>query len=1082
VARGHAEAAAVKSATADKVKAESWWDWAIDTWQGFVQWFAANLVDIWERVNGIVAGLFDQAIQLATRVVNGAVGFVKEAISAYYDLWISLADKLLGNIFPELAVAFRAAIEGLKAAVFEALDAVAAGYLQALRVVADALVAGLDAGVQAYKTGVAAYLALWEAIQQGQWEEIGRTVLIAILTAAGIDPEEFFTTFSKFDEVVDDVIADPGVVGRNAVKALGLGFQQFGTHFIGNFTAAFVEWITGAAAIMLPKVFSLAGIFDVVCHILNLTKPYLHQKAVQHLGQGAVTAIEELTEAAWTFVSGGWAGLWNLVKDKLTTLVDDVVVAISTWLVEKAILVVGRWIVGLAATMGISVIFEALVALWQFVMWLKDQFQRFWMIVKSTVDSVHEFVKGKIQPAADKIEGTLQDLIVPAIDLVAKLLNISNIAKKVEHIIEAVRGLIDNAVDSVINWLKKKLKSAVRKAKAKATEVAGRLVNWWNAKSEFKDKSGESHVLFYKGTRGSAGLYVASHEPTLMTTFLKKKKAKKVTDSNLENATKQYNDIQALEKQLKEPSISDSKRQTLADELQGKLSVFGRGPLASLFKSTIEEFPPPILPVMVAGAKAKGFTADYLCTHPDSKEKKVGPGTKHEGTVPKSDPPGYGNLRNANEKGTGGTWNVNRTSGEHSTLTVGGQRDWYLRLHLLTERLGGKGLDSNLTPALKSINDRFTRVELAADQTAKETPIWYSFQIDYHNSGDKPTNWNPEYVGSDYPSRLLMRWGTYEENAEGVVRRNTEDGKIDESGLRLPGFEETSANEAEAAKAAGTADQYANFVEDVARALLKLGSDSGEAPAKVRELAQEAHKFRKAIRESPEAEADLRALAEQQAKMAMEQTAQFVKEVGEAIERKGLSLSEVATQLMESFTERNRELRKRLGEMDSVLLPTLDEMSETTQILHTALRGKVEDSTVLQDFSTYRSRNRFAIASEARRELRSALSQYSQERTLQERLNAVFAAVKPEADAAGQLEAPVGSVNELLRQIDGDIAAWESQIADHEQVIRTYKAALDLYREHYDEEFSPQSPKLEAVRQAAEKQRQKKAAKIAPVN
>ena len=128
------------------------------------------------------------------------------------------------------------------------------------------------------------------------------------------------------------------------------------------------------------------------------------------------------------------------MKDKLTTLVDDVVVATGTWLVEKAILVVGRWIAGLAATMGVSVIFEALIALWQFVMWLKDQFHRFWMIVKSTVDSVHDFVKGKIEPAANKIEGTLQDLIVPAIDLVAKLLNISNIAKKVEHIIEAVRG------------------------------------------------------------------------------------------------------------------------------------------------------------------------------------------------------------------------------------------------------------------------------------------------------------------------------------------------------------------------------------------------------------------------------------------------------------------------------------------------------------------------------------------------------------------------------------------------------------------------------------------------------------------
>ena len=188
VEEGHAKADAVKGATADKANAESWWDWTIDTWQVFVQWFAANLVAIWEDVNQIVAGLFDRAIQLATEVVNGAVAFVKRAISAYYDLWLSLADRLLGNVFPELAAALRTAIEELKTRVFEALDAVAAGYLRALRVVADALVAGLDAGVQAYRIGVAAYLALWETIQQGQWDQVGRTVLTAILTAAGIDP------------------------------------------------------------------------------------------------------------------------------------------------------------------------------------------------------------------------------------------------------------------------------------------------------------------------------------------------------------------------------------------------------------------------------------------------------------------------------------------------------------------------------------------------------------------------------------------------------------------------------------------------------------------------------------------------------------------------------------------------------------------------------------------------------------------------------------------------------------------------------------------------------------------------------
>jgi hypothetical protein len=824
VEKGHARTDAVKGATADRANAESWWDWTIDAWQGFVQWFAANLVAIWEDVNQIVAGLFDRAIQLATEVVHGAVAFVKQAISAYYDLWLSLADKLLGNVFPELAAALRTAIEELKARVFEALDAVATGYLQALRVVADALVAGLDAGVQAYKMGVAAYLALWEAIQHGQWDQAGRTVLTAILTAAGIDPEEFFATFSKFDEVVDDVIADPGLVGRNAVAALGLGFTKFGTNFIGNFTAAFVEWITGAAAIVLPKTFSLAGIFYVVCQILNLTKSYLHQKAVQHLGQGSVTAIEELTDAAWTLVAGGWEGLWNLVKDKLTTLVDDVVVATGTWLVEKAILVVGRWIAGLAATMGISVIFEALIALWQFVMWLKDQFHRFWMIVKSTIDSVHEFVKGNIEPAATKIEGTLQDLIVPAIDLVAKLLNISNIAKKVEHIIEAVRGVIDRAVDGVIERLKKTLKSGARKVKAKAGEVAGKLLNWWDARSDFKDASGEAHRLFYKGEGRTARLYVASSNPSQIVPFLTDRQSKlreipKPTNYD-ESDVERARDCYVKEVQPKENPSSEADVRALEKAL-AKLGVFFR----KLFHPGMaKDFPPPKLPVMADNVQARGFTAHYIV-----------------------DAPGYAYPV---QMGTISGKHAGQLRGHQAledTGLVGTAETQYMKMHLLPHKLGGDAVDSNLTPAMQKTNKKFSSdLERYAKEAAVEgpederEPIWYRFGIDYYPPGlaANPTKWKhkeqgkpaPRFLSDAYASALHAEWGRYTSRAESstkITRATTPSEPIPqgpkytyEKKVPLPGYDtEGSPQAIVAGVAVGQVSQHYALLDNLLKAL-----------------------------------------------------------------------------------------------------------------------------------------------------------------------------------------------------------------------------------------------------------------------
>lgn len=846
VEEGKAEADAVKRGTIDKVEGSSWWDWAIDTWQALVQTVAAAVVAIGQRIVKEVAGIFDKTIAFATQVVNGAVAFIKNALSAYYDFWIGLVDRLLGDIFPGFAAAFRQAVESLKAKVFEALDTVAATYLQTLRVVADTLVAGLNAGLEAYKAGVAAYVALWEAIQNGQWAEVGKTVLTPILRAAGIDPEEFFATFWKIDEVIDDVIANPGLVGQNAVAALGLGFKQFGTNFIGNFTVAFVEWITGTARIRLPETFGIAGIFQVVCDVLNLTKDYLRKKAVQHLGEGAVTAVEELTELAWATVSGGWAGLWDLVKGKLTTLVDDVVVATGTWLVEKAILVAGRWIAGLAATMGLSVILEALIALWQFVMWLKDQFQRFWMIVKSTVDSVHDFVKGKIGDAANKVEGTLQDLIVPAIDLVAKLLNISNIAKRVEQIIEAVRGVIDRAIDGVILSLKRKLKAGVKTVKQKATALGGKLLNWWNAKSDFKDQSDELHTLFYKVDGNEVKLYVASSNPSLIVPFLKNRlamfdkdpKPKNYTKSEVVTALDYYrNTVKKREDRLEEADIGKQREkqdrpvrqnESLVNSLEEALTVLGDH-LRKLFDPMVaEDFPPPRLPVMADNVQAKSLSADYIVagTTANGYKYKVEPGTEaseHGGRLA-----GWGEIV------TAGFTKVSR----YKQL---GRKRAYVKMHLLPHRLGGDAVDSNLTPAPGEVNLAFSSsveqpaIKASTEGVAKNRrPIWYTFDISYYPGGmPKPNSWRNEskkeiadFHSDAYPYTIKAEWGFYENAGESpnfIKKRQVPQKTTGEVRVPLPGYEDAGSRVQQAASGvADTARAYVDFLKEVAALLPQL--------------------------------------------------------------------------------------------------------------------------------------------------------------------------------------------------------------------------------------------------------------------
>jgi len=432
---------------------DAWWDWALDAWQEAVQAVADAVSAIWEQVAALVSQILDAAVALATSMIEALVSFVADALSAYYDLYRALIRNLLGDIFPGLADLLCELIDAIQGAALSALEAIGQALIGALESLAELVVAAMDGLLQAFQAGVALYLATIEAIQQGQWADLGEVLLRALLTAAGIDPDEFLGMFGDIGEIIDEVVANPGAIAENAAAALGLGFAQFGGSFLDHFIGGAVEWMTGAADIELPDSLDIAGIFDVACQVLLLTYEHLREKAIEHVGEGAVAAVEELYEAIMAFVEGGWAGLWEHVKGELTTLVDDVVVAIGSWLVEKAILVAGRWVAGLAATMGLSSILEALKAAWQLMMWCIDQFAAIYEIVRSTVVSVHEFVFGNIQLAADRIESTLADFVAPAIDLVAKLLNISNIADKLEEVIEATGEMIDRAIDKVLETL-----------------------------------------------------------------------------------------------------------------------------------------------------------------------------------------------------------------------------------------------------------------------------------------------------------------------------------------------------------------------------------------------------------------------------------------------------------------------------------------------------------------------------------------------------------------------------------------------------------------------------------------------------
>ncbi len=457
VADGERQAAAKEAEAKAASEEESWWDRAVSAVQDALNALIDDIMDMWASIREAVSAVLDAAVAFAQELIDAALAFVKDLLNAYYDVIRLLVQELLGDIFPKLAAALVAFIEEARALFLAAFDAIAEALKAAVQALADLLLAALDALIAAMQAVAELYKTLITAILTGDWATLAEMALRAICAVAGIDYDEFIATFGKITEIWDTVLADPMVLIRNGIEALGQGFQQFGENFLKHFLAGGLEWITGAEDIELPDAFSIAALFDVAAQILHLDRAYLLEKVEQHFGEGAATVVEKVMEGLDALLEGGWAGLWEYVKGELGSLVDDILIALGSWLMEKAVLVVGRWIVGLASTFGVSLLFEAVVAAWQFAMWVIDEFASIYGVVKAWVDSIYDFVNGKIDAAANLIEASLADLIPVAIDLCAKLLNLGNTAKKVRSVVEGTREAIDNGIDSAIEAIQGKL-------------------------------------------------------------------------------------------------------------------------------------------------------------------------------------------------------------------------------------------------------------------------------------------------------------------------------------------------------------------------------------------------------------------------------------------------------------------------------------------------------------------------------------------------------------------------------------------------------------------------------------------------
>ncbi len=775
---GEKEAAEKKKALEKEQKKGSWWDRVKSAIKKAVKVITDAIDAVFTAVRKAVKTIIEKAKNAAIVLINAARDWVVDRLNDFRDWAKSKVDKYLKDTFPGLAKRINNGIDAVTDTAIKGVNAVADAAIKGINKLAKALAAALDKILATFQTALKTAVRVVGAVLQGDFAEALRAAIEGACEIAGIDPKPVFDFLDRAGKAIQSILKDPVTFIKNLFGAVGAGISSFFKNIKKHLIAGVIGWLTGALSevnLTGPFEFSAKGILRIVLEILGLTYANIKARVIRKVP--AAAKVFDVVEKGFVLlkklVTEGPAALWEEIKSQLSNLKETVMGAIRNWLIVTVIKEGVVWLLSL--TNPASAIVKAVKLVFDLVMFLVERYQQIKDFILSVYEAVAAVAAGNFTKVTTAVENALARVVPVLISLLASILGLGGIAKQVKQVIQTITKPINKAIDFVIDKIVKfakkvlaKFKSGAKKAKKKAKAAVAKLLNWWKAKSGFKDASGAGHTLSYKGQKKSALLYVASSNPTKIGPFLadRLKKANAggtgYTAADVKAAQTYHKaNVVPAESKLKAADTGGSAakkakavdaNKALADDLQKHLDKLGKTWLTKFFDpGDAKDFPPPKLPVMADNVKARNLAADYIVagTKANGYKHKVRTGTESGAHV--------GNLHGWSEL-------------QGAKLTSGSAK--YVRMHLLPHKLGGDAVDSNLTPARGDLfNTPFSSaVEQPAIQAstegdpAKRQPIWYKFQIGYYPATTPPPAvWTPgvPYPASAFPNRIHAEWGFY---------------------------------------------------------------------------------------------------------------------------------------------------------------------------------------------------------------------------------------------------------------------------------------------------------------------------------
>ncbi len=510
---------------------------------------------------------------------------------------------------------------------------------------------------------------------------------------------------SAIQSLIGVIMADPIGFMRTLFAGIKQGIENFKANVEKHLVAGLFTWLTGALGpmgIQVPdNLFSLPGIFNLIMQVLGLGWDFIRRKMLMVLPEPAVRAIETSMEVFKIIRERGLDGLWEFVKDKFTDLKETVIDAIQNMLITQVIQAGIKWLLSLLIP-GAGFI-KAIMAIKDVIVFFVESAI---MLIPALIEGIRAAAAKNFGGIAKAIEDGIARLIPLIISLLARLIGISGLAKKVQAIITKIRKRIDKEVTKLIAKAKNWVKRVWGKAKKGMKGVKEKIVNWWNARKPFKNADNESHTIFFEGEGSSAKMMIAS----------KKSAIEKYLDDYHDKSSSDYITAKTVLSEEKKiifsPATKGPKASAKREEVLRSLTrISGAFAKLGAAKLKAEDYPKTTAPVY-SGPPPRKNKVEYVV------------GTAKGGTQP------------SKGRATG-------TTGWAEVFDAGLTKasDRWVQMHVVTEKLGGKGISSNLVSAPNSVNSGYFRtfehavVALAKSKSGGiKNVVWFETSVDYYDS------------------------------------------------------------------------------------------------------------------------------------------------------------------------------------------------------------------------------------------------------------------------------------------------------------------------------------------------------------